>query len=900
MSFWLPGRSRGRRRIREASFQSSAQSLPGWNTVLQTCVDFGIAVTIFLVPFVMGGREAPGRLVLTLSVSLSVLAWILLQVRSSSARWIWTRAEPILILGAALLIFQMMTLPITLIELLSPAQSELLQAWRADSTLGEWRTISLTPRRSVDGLVMFINYALLFLLVVQRIGDRKDAARLLKWIGASGALMGAFALLQYATSNGRFFWVYDHPFVDTSQVIKGAFTNRNHFAHFMALSLGPLIWWTASGTQQRTGSKRRSDNPFGATDQGLPWLPILGMIIVVFTGLMSLSRGGVVSLCLAALTGIYALYRSGWLELRMLMAFCVLGVVLAGLLLAFGGESVDSRLDTMVSGDIEQLDRSEGRRTIWRATWQGIQEFPLFGTGVGSLREIYPVFSDGGGLDTEFTHAESGYLQVGMESGVVGFLLLSLGLLLCLSWGIRVFRSSAQGDQMAIAGAALAGVVVSMIHSAGDFVWYVPGCVSVTVVLIAILCRMTQIIQAERSEDSTGASIPRRTWISTAVILVPLFGMMVWNRWNPVPAEARWYDYLRSVRFQSELGDSESAFDSNARTYSDVKLLMACVQADPTQSRAHARLALLYTGIFDVLQQSSENRMSVAQIRDTVESAGFESQEALDEWLDRAIGTNIKLLHAARHHAGRAVLMCPLRGEAYIHLGQLQFLDHADQTESTEYFQQALAVRPHDAFVLYHFGREAWLLGEYNDAVRYWKEAFHQDDYFQQRILDLLVDHVPASFILERFEPEWPALRVMVHRYADETEDHRLVLAELAEASRRYAEESQGGTRIKALLEGYMAFGRLGKARTALECLIKAVRTDPMAFEPRYEIGAWFYHRGRYDEALKHLQWCALQRPDDQRIERLIDKAATARLQGGSGPMSADSQSDSLDGSRYQ
>ena len=56
--------------------------------------------------------------------------------------------------------------------------------------------------------------------------------------------MASFGPLQFLAGNGKFFWFYEHPFTDTCGECQGEFSNRNHFAQFLAfLGIGPLIWW---------------------------------------------------------------------------------------------------------------------------------------------------------------------------------------------------------------------------------------------------------------------------------------------------------------------------------------------------------------------------------------------------------------------------------------------------------------------------------------------------------------------------------------------------------------------------------------------------------------------------------------------------------------------------------
>ena len=55
--------------------------------------------------------------------------------------------------------------------------------------------------------------------------------------------MAVFGLVQYFFGNGKFFWFFEPPFANTKDYVTGSFTNRNHFAQFIALGIGPMVWW---------------------------------------------------------------------------------------------------------------------------------------------------------------------------------------------------------------------------------------------------------------------------------------------------------------------------------------------------------------------------------------------------------------------------------------------------------------------------------------------------------------------------------------------------------------------------------------------------------------------------------------------------------------------------------
>ena len=54
-------------------------------------------------------------------------------------------------------------------------------------------------------------------------------------------------------------------------------------------------------------------------------------------------------------------------------------------------------------------------------------------------------------------------------------------------------------------------------------------------------------------------------------------------------------------------------------------------------------------------QEQSENPLPLGQLRDAINASQFESSAAMHEWLDRAVGKNVKLLRIAMTIGDREV-----------------------------------------------------------------------------------------------------------------------------------------------------------------------------------------------------------------------------------------------------
>ena len=224
---------------------------------------------------------------------------------------------------------------------------------------------------------------MLFVLVIQRLKGLDDIERLLRWLALAAVAMAVLGLVQFLVGNGKFLWVYEHPSRTTRGMVKGTFANENHYAQFLALGIGPLVWWVQAAFQQRAGSESfRFPEAFRQRNseeiRRLALAVALG--VVAFAALMSLSSGGVVVLAVASLSSVVLFAKSSLLSRKLL---CVLAPVAP----AGGCGSGDLRI--RAAGDTAQpsaislgggVERKPGQERNLGGQHQG--DPPLLGGGV--------------------------------------------------------------------------------------------------------------------------------------------------------------------------------------------------------------------------------------------------------------------------------------------------------------------------------------------------------------------------------------------------------------------------------------------------------------------------------------------------------------------------------------
>jgi O-antigen ligase/tetratricopeptide (TPR) repeat protein len=897
-----------------------------FDAMLLKIVDGGLAGCIFLVPLLLGGRQALGQLVLVGLAVVVALAWAARQCLARQG--IRRRSAGCLLLaaGAALLVLQIAPLPVSLLERISPHTAEILPLWSATGgeaggpSLGQWSRVSLAPAETEISLVLFLAYGMLFWVTLQRIRTVQDVERILRWCAISAVLTATFGLVQFATSNGKFFWVYEHPYTHTDDAAKGGFTNRNHFAHFLALGMGPLIWWIQDSLRKRRSGRKDSfadvpgDNRPAELTTGLA---AAALTLVLLGGLLSFSRGGAVVIFAAVLISAAICYRAGALGGR-LASILVTVALLIGLTLSVTEVEGVDRLGELTSGSLETLDKGAGRRTIWAAALKAIPDYLAMGSGAGSFQDVYPMYIERQPDSIHYTHCESGLLQVPLETGIAGGALLVIGILMCAFWCAGGLLTAPNGRIFVCVGAVTASLAVSLLHSAVDFVWYVPACAAVVAILAAAACRLRQLSEGKDERAVYRVDLPRPAAALILISILVLGGWMLGTRLGPVAAEQHWVNYsmleraaagvmLEAGEIVEDDGPSVSEKPAPSRWQSPDEALLATerkmaaeleqvIRWDPNRATAQLKLSAAYLRLFDLAQQENGvNAMPLSQIREAAIASDFDSRQALEEWLARAIGgPQYRYLQLSLEHARRGLSLCPLHGEGYVYLGETSFLEGRRNPDNAAYVEQALKVRPVDGTVLFHVGQATLLAGDVEGGLEYWRRSYDCGRAYQRQVILWLAGRIvpealdeDAALMIEVFEPDLYGLHYMYNRYRQLALPERLTpllkaLGEKAEEEARLAmKESRVEEAAEYWLEAMAVHVDMHDDAGGLACAEEAFGCNPHDFRARYKLGCLLADQGRLAEAEEHLDWCYQRRPDQIPLKNRLMEIRTIKFGGG-------------------
>lgn len=865
-------------RITAASQESRSKRLADFCAKMG---DAGIAATFLLAPLFLGGRHGLGLLVYAITVAIAaigVFGSAALKQRIATA----PRSIQWLLIGAiGIGILQLIPLPPSWLAWLSPEYSAKLLFFG-----NEWFPLTATPHATRGGVALLLVHSMLLLTLYERLRSREDVLQLMRLLSLAVVGMMLIGFVQYAMPNGKMLWFYSHPSREFGQAVLGTFSNRNHMAHFLVLGLGPLCWLAYSFYQSRSISNTVSQR------QSISWLMlILGAIILLVVAVLATrSRGGAGALAISSMVITFCYWRMGTLQAKHVLVLSLLLVIAIGGVSVFGYEHVSSRLDDLVSGDLEELDANGARRAIWGANLDAFSASPWLGFGLGSHREVYPLFLEES-FPVEFTHAESSYLQIASESGVAGLLLLGLAIVLLVRATYRGLGNLREPSDVAIWAAIIAGLTASLCHAAVDFVWYIPSLMAMTIALAICAIRFSAFSLSNETHPSKVSRSSRKKQLTTPAI-ARLITMGLATCWAFTVltgtgfAAVYWDSYLhvsnslRVLSRQAIAGD-EDVTDQYLHetliqnTIRSTETLEKIVALDPQEGKSHLRLAGRYLQQFELEMACEENRMPVEYLRDAALKGGFKNHSEIIAWVEQVQGPRAELLKQAYYHARQAVKLCPLEGTGYLYLATLSFLD-PQPTEILSWVEQAIKVRPYEGGVQFEAGRQYQLTGDWDKAMLYWKDAIQRPGSHQLKLTAMLAPLLPANLFVEQLVPNQKVIDVAVKQYRlHGDKDDLLALANYARQSIEQSDPEEKPRRVANRWRQLSSIERsLDRNQEAIEAAQKAFELDPYSFYVRLEM-AWAFYKGEeFDAADPHIRWCLARRPDIRYLKTwLVDSA---------------------------
>ncbi len=341
-----------------------------------------------------------------------------------------------------------------------------------------WLPLSLSPAETLTS-AMFLLPPLAIVLWIVRGGilSLRATIGVLLLVGLAGAILG---LRQIASGNlDLFFYRYS-----SWGKAPGFFANSTHMAALMLASVPFLAALVIDLGDRRSDRGRGAGLAIG----GIALFAILMALVVIN------SSGAVLMLSAPVLFLTVTLWGGrGVAWLRKLAVPLLIAAVAGALALTFLSGRTQTANDTSIGT----------RSLIWSHSAEAVADFFPAGSGVGSFKTVYPRFEDPAAVDlTYVNHAHNDYLELALETGLPGMILIAL----FLWWWARSAWSAWRGAHENVY--ARAATIVSgalLIHELVEYPLRSPAIAALFALSIGLMA-MHAVLPGKRREGDLWAT----------------------------------------------------------------------------------------------------------------------------------------------------------------------------------------------------------------------------------------------------------------------------------------------------------------------------------------------------------------------------------------------------------
>ncbi len=818
----------------------------GYEARFDRVIEGLVVALVAFAPLAFGVVEAwSEEVVIALAAAISICFCLKLAfARGPSVTWTWAYVPVFAFILVA--VVQIIPLPVALVRLISPQtvaqKMELLGELNGPEGLPSAMTISFYGHATKHDLRLVLAIAAIFVVVLNTMRRSDQITRLLTAVTVIGALVAIEALVQAVFGNDKIYWFVPSPH---GTALSGPFVNHSHFAQFMNLSIGAALALIFAGVH-RAFVHGRVTPPMVAEYLSSPrgrflWCLSLMIIIATTTIFASLSRGGMISLIVAA--GFTTLILSLKRALRgPAWVMALLGLGAFACVLYVGFDAVYDRL-----GTLSELHRAEGGR------WQIVKDiavawtkFPTAGTGLGTHGVIYPMF-DRSTISALASHAENEYAQAAEETGAIGLAaLIAFGVFVWSSYA-RAIRTARVPIRSAAYGLGF-GLVAILVHSLSDFGQHLPANAFLSAIFCALMIRLPHV-GADR-EAAPAALIDtgkqRRPWEWAAVIVVCVISL--WAVSGADAARRGERHWRRVLAAESDLMERDWAGSDEEyiRLLSDAAEAQTC-QPDNIEYQ-HWLNAYRWR--------------SISRVTDPNTGEVILTQESL-QFADRIV-----------EKLRQAIPSCLVYGPSWSVMGQLERSICNRPEEGARYIRRGRHLAPCNATACFVAGSLAAEQGDADAGYAEWKRAVALDGRFFREAASLLVAVFERPGLAIDLAGDNTAWLHRVEQLLRETNAQGDLLDALSNRIVELLEQECRQSDAAAWKFAWLAqrYSRDGRIDEAIEMYRRALPAEYNNVSWRFSLAQLLVEKGLIPEAIRELEIILRLQPEYAPAQRLLQE----------------------------
>ena len=806
---------------------------------LEAAVECLVIALLAFMPLAFGVVHEWSEEVVVVLSGVIVVCFLLRVALAGGRGLVWSWSYIPIALFLLIVVLQLFTFPRDFVSFLSSntvaLKTELLDDMPNADRVLESMTLSFYPHATAHDLRLVLAVAGVFVVVVNVFRRPDQIKRLLMAITIIGGVIAVITLGQNIFGNGKIYW-----FVPTRYGggHSGPFVNHSNFGQFMNLSIGAALALLCVKLHEAFAGRRFT--PAGVVEfltskaaKSL-WLLVIVMGLCVAAVFISLTRGGMVSMLAAIIfttvlfTSRRSLRNHGWIMVVMaLIAFtCILYV---------GFDAVYDRLATL-----RDMERAEsGRVQILKDIWVMWTKFPIFGTGLGTHRVVYPMF-DRSTITALAAHAENEYAQVAEETGILGLgLLIVFGIIIWLKFAKNI-RDHHSSIRLAAYGLGF-GILAILVHSLSDFGQHLPA----NSILSATFCGLLVVLA--QSGPGTRQQHVRSRSMSIAIVpacflLAAALGIWVWaiaGADRARVARAQWQQ-VRDIK-------TGGGWNGSQQEYAALILpASAAVKYEPSN--------IIYRHCLNAYRWHS-----VKKITDPY-TGGIKIPE--DE-MPTVLGVVEEL------HNSRAI--CPTYGRTYSLVGQIERFALNDISGS-ERIRKGYRLAPCDPMACFLTGYLDIAEGKEEAGIEKLTRAVKLDGGLFRQVVDIYVNHLSRPHLaISAAEDDISRLGHVARVLED------LQYLDLAAQARNKMEDllKEKCSQPDAPASAFISLGNIYRKnqdhKAAIECYRRALMLNYGQVRWRYELAKMLAEAGRIKEAIQEANTCRQLRPQFKSAKKLIE-----------------------------
>ena len=365
-----------------------------------------------------------------------------------------------------LIFLQLVPLPFNLMRVISFNTVGLYDNYLPQGAVRVSFPLSIYPYATIAELLKIVTYIGIFFFLINQIQTKRQFDLILNTIIILGTLISIFAILERYNSLARTAGI---GVADFGIPTYGPFMNRNNFAGYinMVIPLALGYFLTEKSLNKKVGY-------------------IFCVAMMSLALFLSLSRAGILVYILTLLFILLFSRFKDSLRDKTKILYVWIAVIICAFVFFTDTQIVWERLTSLFKKETLVV---LGHGYSWKDILRIGRDFPLFGTGLGTFGSISSMYKTTP-QQSVFTYAHNDYLQLLSETGILGFLFLSLFFIFYFRSVLKIWLTRHDTYVVCLVFGGLASLFGMLVYSFLDFNLHIPANALLFFVILGLVYRL--------------------------------------------------------------------------------------------------------------------------------------------------------------------------------------------------------------------------------------------------------------------------------------------------------------------------------------------------------------------------------------------------------------------------